>query len=150
VISENRDPAFWLAVASHPAVAPHTHVTPDAIVPLIARPDIVPLATANGGFLFVQMDGLGRTFELHTLYRPEGWGREVAGGLKAAMDAMTARGLQLLVTHEVEGWWRSAPPRTHGWKAIGPFAPAGDLPAMKTWILTREAWEQSPARRRMR
>lgn len=61
---------------------------------------------------------------------------------------MFGRGMQVLVTYEVEGNWRSKPPKSHGWKAAGEFAET-EFGNLKSWILTRAAWEGSPAYNRI-
>ena len=107
---------------------------------------ITPLASENGGFLFCRLDGLGRVFELHTLFTPEGWGREVSASAKEAFAHMFAAGARVITTFEVEGW--SAPPLSFGWRAVGEFDET-DIGPVRTWVLTLEAWEGSPAHRRM-
>lgn len=148
MISEDRS-GFWSEIAEHPDVKPHISFGREfSISTLVEHPRVVPLRSENGGFLFVQLDGLGRVYELHTLYRPEGWGREVSKASKAAFARMFATGAQVVTTYEVEGWWRSRPPKSFGFQPAGAFQ-ACDLGSLKTWILTVAAWEQSPARRRM-
>lgn len=149
MIREDRDPTFWQAVAEHPDVAPHVFLGsgPLALDEIIGHPSVVPLRAEHGGFLFCQLDGFGRVYELHTLFTPEGWGREVLFAAKAAFAEMFARGAQVICTYEVEGWWRSRPPRSFGFQRAGDF---GEVAAsrLSTWILTQSAWESSPARRR--
>lgn len=150
MIEAQRDPAFWRRIATHPEVAPHALMGagPEIIAPLLAEQTTIALASQNGGFLFLKLDGFGFVRELHTLYTPEGWGREVALALKEATEVVFATA-QVIVTQEQEGWWRSAPPKSHGWKTAGPYREVGLAAPLRTWILTREAWEQSPARRRL-
>lgn len=144
---EQRDPSFWRAVIDHPEVKPHVTLGREFDVgPLIASSRVLPLASENGGFLLVQLDGLGRVFELHTMYRPEGWGREVLTASKAMFRQMFER-CDLIVTHEVFGWWRSRPPKSFGFRPAGEFRPEYGT-QLRTWTLTRDDWEKSPARRR--
>jgi len=148
MIIEDRS-GFWDEIAAHPEVKPHVGLGYDvSMADVVRHPRTVPLRSANGGFIFVQLDGLGRVYELHTLYRPEGWGREVLAAAKEAFATMFGRDAQLVTTFEVEGWWRSRPPKSFGFQPAGEFAPTL-LGSLKTWILTAEAWERSPARRRM-
>lgn len=151
MIREERDPAFWIEVATHPEVEPHITFggSIDRLPEVITQPHVTPLASANGGFLFVRIDAIGRVHELHTVYRPEGWGREVLIAAKAAFQRMFESGAQLITTYEVFGWWRSRPPLSFGFKPCGDFAPAPDMPDLRTWILTRDAWCASAAHRRM-
>jgi hypothetical protein len=150
-LQENRHPAFWQGVAEHPEVAPHAFLgrDPVSLEPVVTSPAVLPLASAHGGFLFVQLDQIGRVRELHTLYTPEGWGREVLWAAKQAFDRVFSTGCQVVTTYEVEGWWRSRPPKSFGFQRAGDF---GDVPglgaSLSTWILTVSAWEASPARKR--
>ena len=152
MIREQRDPAFWAAIANHPQVKPTVVISgevPD-MTQMVLDPKVWPLASEHGGFLFFQRDGLGRIFELHTLYSPEGWGREVAQAAKEAATAVFLRGAEVLFTIEVATNARSRPPLSHGWRPAGRFAFATELAAeVRTWVLTQEAWEASPARRRL-
>lgn len=149
MIREDRDVAFWTDVANHPAVKPHIGLGHEFSMEAVAEPQVTPLRTENGGFLFVRLDSLGRVQELHTMYRPEGWGREVLLGLKAAVTEMFARGAQLIVTYDVEGHWRSRPPKTFRFEPCADFASApGFGVRFRSWVLTRAAWENSPAQRR--
>lgn len=147
MIREERDPGFWLDVASHPDVAPALMgLAPRAVVAAVARPDVLPLASENGGYLFRRLDGPGLALELHSLFRPAGWGREAAQAGRLALCRVfeTAR---LITTFEVEGNGRSRPPRSYG------FTPAGDWRTtgqgrLRLWTLTQAGWESSPAYRR--
>lgn len=150
VIREERDAGWWQALADHPAVKPHSGLGRDLDMSVVANPAITPLRSENGGFLFCRLDGLGRVQELHTLYRPEGWGKEVLGALKAACELIFQSGAQLITTYEVAGNWRSRPPKTFRFEPCGDFAPApGFSHEFRTWLLRRDAWEASPARKRM-
>lgn len=138
---EDRDAAFWNAVATHPEVAPHVFLGREGLdlSDIVRHPSVQPLRSEHGGFLFCRLDGLGRVYELHTLYTPEGWGREVLTAAKAAFAQIFDAGAQLVTTYEVEGWWRSRPPRTFGFKPAGDFAPS-NFGSLKTWFLTLDAW----------
>lgn len=151
MIREERNPLFWAAVANHPAVKPSVVLSgeiPD-MTRMIGDPLVWPVASEHGGFLFFQRDALGRVFELHTMFTPEGWGREVAGAAKQAFSGLFLRGAELVFTVEVATNARSRPPLSHGWRVAGLFAPSTELAAdVRTWVLTRTAWDASPARRR--
>lgn len=150
MIREDRDVAFWTGVANHPAVMPHVGLGQPFTMEAVASPAVTPLRTENGGFLFVSLDPEGRTQELHTMYRPEGWGREVLQGLKEAVSEMFARGARLITTYDVEGHWRSRPPKTFRFTPCGDYAQApGFNVRIRSWRLTQAAWEASPARQRM-
>ena len=151
MIREDRDPDFWSAVYEHPAVKPHVGLGQDIDMAAIVKSDqVTPFRAEHGGFLFVRLDGLGRVFELHTMFTPEGWGREALTALKAAVSEIFDRGAQLITTYEVEGNRRSQPPVSFRFQPAGDFAFADELNAtIRTWMLTRTAWEGSPARSRM-
>lgn len=147
MIRIERDRQFWLDVASHPAVAGSVMgLDAQAVADHAQDPRILPLASEHGGFLFCQLDGLGFVRELHTLYMPQGWGREV---LQAAKEAFTVvfEIAQIVTTYEMRANHRSQPPRSFGFVAAGDWQTSivGDL---RAWVLTREAWQQSPAHRR--
>lgn len=149
LICEDRDASFWQGVADHPAVKPHIGLGHDLdMAAAVASPLVTPLRSQNGGFLFLRKSETEQ--ELHTLYRPEGWGKEVLQALKEAVSEMFARGAALISTQEVEGNWRSKPPKTFRFEPAGDFVPAEGFPInVRTWVLRREAWEASPARQRM-
>lgn len=140
---------WWRSIAEHPEVAPHISFGQEFdVMDLVEHPSVLPLRAEHGGFLFFRLDGLGRVYELHTLFTPAGWGREVLAAAKLAFAKMFERGAQVITTYEVEGWWRSRPPKSFGFRSAGGFAP--DLGrSLRTWILTSDAWDASPARRRM-
>lgn len=146
----NRDVDFWDGVAQHPEVAPHIFMGQPivSLAPLIEDKRNLPYASANGGCIFVKMDHLGLLVEMHTLYRPEGWGREVAiNGKRFIHDVMKTAAL--ITTHEQEGNWRSSPPKSHGWKPITGYCSVGLQNRLRLWMLTREAWLASPVGRKM-
>jgi hypothetical protein len=152
VIREDRNAAFWQSVYEHPAVKPLVGLGRDLdLAGLVASPAVTPLRSENGGFLFVRLDGLGRVFELHTMYLPKAWGgREILIAAKQAFTEIFARGAQLVTTYEVAGNLRSQPPRSFRFAPCGPFARAEALNvAVRTWRLTRCDWDASPARLRM-
>jgi hypothetical protein len=147
VIRVERDPEFWTAIASHPAVAPTLLGLPAAKVGALARrPDMLPLASDHGGFLFARLDTLGFACELHTLFTPEGRGREALIAGVSALGAVWALGYQIIVTFEARANARSQPPKSFGFRQAGDWrtTPVGDL---RTWTLTQSGWTASPARR---
>lgn len=153
MIREERSPAFWQGVADHPEVASRVFLGGQShdLSAIVASPNVLPLASEHGGFLFARLDGFGRVYELHTMYRPEGWGREVLTASKLAFAKVFDLGAQLVSTYEVEGWWRSRPPKSFGFIRAGGFRPVpGIIPHLSTWVLTSDAWDASPARRRVK
>lgn len=146
-----RDASFWDAVAQHDAVAPHIFMDMEerpSLSPLIENPSNLPFASENGGVIFVGLDALGLVREMHTLYRPEGWGREVALNGKAFVNEVF-KTASVIVTHEQEGNWRSVPPKSHGWKSADEYCYIGMSKRLRLWILTKEAWIASPVGRKM-
>lgn len=138
------DVAWWDAIASHPEVAPHIFMghTPFSLALLFDQPGAFGLKSENGGCIFVPRDPLGLVVEMHTLFRPEGWGREVAKSARGFMQ--TAFGsAALIVTHEQEGHWRSRPPKSHGWVPCADFQDVGLPRRLRLWALTREGWMKS-------
>lgn len=151
-LREERDASFWDAVAAHPAVAPGVFLGADPVsfAGVLALPTTVPFAGEHGGLVFLQMDGLGRVFEMHTLFTPEGHGREAATSMREATAAMFRRGAQLLVTYQIEERkWTSGPPRSHGWRQADDFARCSLGVGLRSWSLSAADWRQSPAFQRM-
>ncbi len=146
MIVEDRT-TWWREIADHPAVRPHVMTTDFDMLDVVSHPSVTALRAEHGGFLFHRLDHIGRVYELHALFVPQGWGREVSTALKDALREMFSRGAQVVTVNEVEGWWRSRPPLSFGFRPAGDFAQALDQ-MFRTWILTRDAWEDSPACRR--
>jgi hypothetical protein len=121
---------------------------PETLAPLILNEKARPYASEHGGVIFLPVDPLGFVVEMHTLYTPEGWGREVAVNGKAFVQEVF-EAVSLILTHEQEGHWRSRPPRSHGWQACGDYQKAGLCHRLKLWALTREAWRASPVGRKL-
>lgn len=150
MIRQDGDPAFWRGIADLPEVGPHVKLGTDFdIGALVSDPRVISLRAEHGGYIFVPMDGVGRCFDLHALFGREGWGREASLALKQALALMFERDAAMIVVSEVGGWWRSRPPRSFGFRPASDFAPVGAL-TIRTWFLTRDAWEGSLVRRRTR
>lgn len=143
-IVEDKDPAFWLDIVSHPALA-HMRAgqDPAAILPALDR--AIALRSAHGGFLFFPADSFGRAYEMHTLFTPEGWGREAFHAAREAFDLMFDRA-DLVLTHQTDHP-QSRPPKTFRFAPLGEFTPTPHGP-IRLWMLSRDAWLGSPARRR--
>ena len=116
---------------------------PALVGELVTRPDMLPLAATHGGFLFARIDAMGFVAELHTLFTPEGWGREAVTAAAEAMGALWVCNFQVLTTFEFEGNPKSRPPRTFGFTQAGDWreTPVG---ALRMWTVTKAAWEASP------
>lgn len=148
MIREERDPAFWERVASHPACAAALmgieprHFAAEAVAELH-----IPLASENGGFIFVPRDAFGRVAELHTVFTPEGWGREAALAGKQALQIVFEL-FDLVITYERVGDWRTRPPRSFGFKPCGDAFEMSEA-TWRTWQLSRDSWRGSPAHARV-
>lgn len=148
MIRVERDSGFWENVASHPALAGATMgLDPFAIGAIAKRQDVLPLAAEHGGFIFAKTDTLGFVCELHTLFTPDGWGREVVMAGIEALNLVWLCGYHIVTTFEVESNPKSRPPKTFG------FVQAGDwretlIGNIRLWTLSRTAWEASPASKR--
>lgn len=148
-LREERDPAFWAQIAADPDVIQMTgraH-TLEEITAFVGAPNILPLAATHGGFLFVTLDVWGCICELHTLFTPAGWGREVHAAAKQALNRVLSGKCEVIVTHQMQANERSGPPLSFGFRTLGDFAPS-PFGMARTWILTREAWVTSPVGRK--
>ena len=149
-VHEQRDPAFWRAVAAHPEVGPWAlrgH-SPSVIDAVIAHPGVLPLASEHGGLIFTSRDAFGKVFELHSLFLPEAWGREVSVTAKVALERVFAAGADLVFTQENLASWRTRPPKSFGFKPMGESF-LSDGGEFRTWGLLAADWRQSPARIRL-
>jgi hypothetical protein len=122
-------------------------LSPRAVGALAARADILPMAAEHGGFFFCRMDMLGMVAELHTIFTPEGWGREALLAGIEALNGLWLLGYQVLLTHELEANPRSQPPRSFGFRRVGDWRPSVVGP-LRLWVLTKEAWCAAPASQR--
>lgn len=147
MIRIERDPEFWTSIAAHPALkSALLGLPPGNVGALARRPEMLPIAAEHGGFLFARLDTLGFVCELHTLFTPQGWGREALLAGVEAVGVVWALGYQTIVTFESLANSRSRPPRTFGFRQAGDWRSTliGEL---RMWTLTQSAWNVSPARR---
>ena len=147
MIRIERDPAFWTRIAAHPEVAPLLMGLPaETVGALATRRDMLPIAGIHGGFMFGRLDALGFVCELHTLFTPEGWGREAMVAGVQALGVVWALGYQAILTFETSTNPKSRPPRTFGFVQAAEWrvTPLGEL---RLWTLTRSGWDASPIRR---
>jgi hypothetical protein len=136
-----RDPAFWQPIIDHPLVKPHVSLGSDVdwLSVLLDSPMCVPFRGEAGGYFLVRM--AHGTWDLHAAFEPRGWGRDANVTLKRALGAVE---WDLIVSLEVDGNWRSRPPRSFGFRPAEPMRSG-----LRLYHLTRAAWEASPAFRRM-
>ena len=137
---------FWWPIFEAPECqAAHCGLTAsrDEVEAFLQVEGVKPLVGEHGGYIFVPKDATGLIYELHSLFRKPGWGREAAKVGKSALRHMFGEGMQVLLTQEIQGLQN--PPLSYGWvKAHSDFR---ELPigSVRIWVLTRDAWEQSPA-----
>ena len=149
MIRIERDPAWWTAVASNLADTVRG-LSPAFVGAMCALDMVLPLASERGGFIFIRRDECGFVCELHTLYDPTAWGsREIVVAAKQAFNAVFIAGYHVVTTLEVRENAHSQPPRSFGFMQAGDWrdSPLGEV---RMWVLTRAAWEASPASRRAR
>ncbi len=146
----NRDAGFWNAIATHPAVAPAAFMGLPAVdlAPLVEPESSLPLASEHGGWIFSTLDPHGFVYELHTIYTPEGWGREVHSHAKLCFKRVFETA-SLVVTHEQEGYNNTRPPLSFGWRSSGDFKDVGLPRKPRMWVLTKEAWAASPVGKKL-
>jgi len=147
----DRDPAFWSRVNEHPEVNPHTTLgqTDYDLPAFINNPRVTPLRSTNGGILLVDLDGAGQVVELHIMFTPEGWGREALMALTAAVEWAFGSGAQVITTYQARGTSRWTPPASFRFQQAGEFQLHAALGVeLRSWVLTKRAWETSPAYRR--
>lgn len=144
-----RDPKFWTEVAEHPAVAPHVLFGHSGLLvaEVVQHPSVLPFRSEHGGYLFARLDGLGKLYELHSLFTPEGWGREAYETAIFAFSTIFITA-HLVVTYEVEANPKSRPPLSFGFRAAADFSDHPELGRVRAWVLTKEAWTASPVWRR--
>ena len=122
-------------------------LAPHVVAQVCRSPLALPLASEHGGYIFLRLDSAGYACELHSLFKPEGWGREALLAGVEALGAVWLLGFQLITTLESAGNRRSRPPLSFGFRLAADFrsSPAGSA---RLWALSRADWDSSPARRR--
>lgn len=138
-----RSPEFWRELVAHPDLAHVNEGMTSDIGEMVGRDNIIPMASENGGYLFCQVDPLGRVYDLHAAYKPEGRGREASSALKASLDAL---GADVVIVAETRNPM-SRPPRSFGFRVAADWrnSSVGDI---RTWSVTLADWRRSPAYRR--
>lgn len=146
MIREDRDAAWWNEIARHPEVRKTLFgLPPELVGERMGLPQVRHFAAEHGGWAFIRIDSLGLIWDTHAMFVPEGWGREAHAVCKHAVRVMFETAHVLLVTETDNP--RSKPPLSFGFR---PASDATDTPLgrFRTWVLTRAAWEASPAFRR--
>lgn len=146
MIREDRGQAFWTRIASHPEVRKTLFgLPPELVGENMMRPEVRHFSSLRGGWAFVRLDSVGMVWDTHAMFTPSGWGREAHSVLKHALRAMFETA-QLLTVSETNNP-RSRPPLSFGFRPAG-GATETVVGPLKCWVLTRAAWERSPAYRR--
>lgn len=146
MIREDRGPDFWNRIASHPEVRKTLFgFPPEMVGEEMLASNVRHFSALHGGWAFRRLDTLGLVWDTHAMFTPKGWGREANAVLKHALRTLFATAQVLLVSETQSP--RSRPPLSFG------FRPSGEptlttIGPLKTWVLTRAAWERSPAYRR--
>lgn len=147
MIRIEREPEFWENIARHPACRfAIKGMTPEQVGLTVQHPAVTPFATDHGGWVFSGFGGVGLVVELHALYEPAGWGKEAAQALKEAL-CIVFRTAHVVVAYQVAANPHSRAPLSFGFVDAGEWQ-ATRLGVMRAMVLTRTAWESSPAHRR--
>ena len=150
MIRIENDPEFWIKIASHPEVKSALFgFSLEEFREFLLTSRVTPLADEHGGFLFMDIGGTGLIYEFHTMFTPEGWGREVALAAHEAVNWVFNKGIKLLITYEQVENSRSKPPKSFGFTPHGDFidSPIGQI---RLWSLGIDAWFSSPVYRRLK
>lgn len=147
IVREERDPAFWQAIADHPDVRHIAYGHAIDMGEIVCQPAVIPLASAHGGLIFTQRDPFAAVYELHTLFTPNGWGREAHdAAISAFAEMFGVRRAGLIFTYETEHR-QSKAPRSFGFERA-PGAIPSPIGQVTVAVLTAARWFQSPAWRR--
>lgn len=139
----NRDPEFWNRISNHPDVA-KTKFGEDVSFEAVTFEHVFPFSSKHGGYILVKIHPICGIWDLHAMFTPEGWGKEAHA---LGVELLNTLPQWQLITAQETQFKNSQPPRSFGFVEAGPFTetPYGDW---RTWILTRKAWEGSPAKLR--
>lgn len=147
MVREERDPVFWQRIAEHPEVRHVMHGHAIDMAEIVGQPGVLPLASAHGGMIFTQRDPFGTVYELHTLYTPEGRGREVHDAAISALAYLFGeRRAALVFTFETDHQ-QSRAPRSFGFER-SPLPVQTSIGRVVPAHLTAQRWFNSPAWRR--
>lgn len=143
MIRIERDRVWWQRIACHPEVydAIGGAAGVSSLLWAVGQPGVMPIADDHGGYVFAEIRP--GVLELHSLFTPEGWGREAMRAGNHALGFVFSRGAGCVITYEIEGNPRSRPPKRAGFASQGAWV-EGALGQMRMWILTADAWGASP------
>lgn len=137
-----RSPEFWRSLIAHPAVA-HVGEGLSDIGEFVSRDNVIPMASESGGYVFCQVDVLGRVYDLHAAYKPEGRGMEASAALKQCLNEVPG---DLFIVSETANPM-SRPPKSFGFRVASDWR-ASPVGPIRTWAVTRDEWQRSPAFRK--
>lgn len=139
--------SFWTPILTHPDIEPRVLMgmaTVDEFLDWIDGEGVTEERHDGGGLVYVEKeDGV----EVHVAFLPGRWGRYVACVLAKSFGEKMRQG-QTLIAREQEGYYRSRPPRSHGWIAVEEFQKSPLPVRLRRWILTPDAWYRSPVGRK--
>lgn len=141
------DRDFWTPILSEPEVSRLSlcgMASIDDFLWFLSLPQVRQERYANGGLVFVDKTDFD---EVHVAFLPEAWGREVAMCFRDCF-ARTMKRARPIIAGEQEGEWRTKPPITHGWKVLNDFEKSVLPRRVRRWILTQDAWNNSPVGRK--
>ena len=137
----------WNRLFSYPEVEQYTlcGLAPvDELLDFLKQPHVEVEEYEKGVIAYVQKEGFK---EVHVAFEPSCWGREVAFILKESFGKQMQNGT-ILSAGEQEGYYRSRPPLSHGWKVNGEFESSEHPRRIRQWILTPDAWYRSAVGRK--
>lgn len=151
LITDKRPAKFWNEIESDPGIATATLGNAMSLAELAAHPSVSTFTGPNGGYLAIDLiPPQGRFVEIHSIFRPAGWGREALQIARETCQILFERGVVLITTFQPESEWRSKPPASFGFRPISEFVPiAGFSKNARTFILTKDMWLSSPASKRI-
>lgn len=116
----------------------------DEFLEWLSRPEVHEERYEGGGLVFVEKDG-GQ--EVHVAFLPEFWGRPVALAFRDCFSRKMKE-IEVVFAGEQENHWRTRPPISHGWQVLEDYAPSVLPVRTRRWMLTRDAWNNSPVGRK--
>lgn len=138
---------FWTPILTDPAVERLSLCgmgTVDDFLAWMDSANVTEYRYRNGGLVFVNK---GDFDEVHVAFRPSEWGRSVALAFRDCF-ARKMRDGRPVVAGEQEGEWRTKPPISHGWAVLNEFEGSVLPRRVRRWILTLDAWQDSPVGRK--
>lgn len=138
---------FWGPVVTHPDVEPMVLAglaTLDEFLDWLEDPRVHEERYEGGGLVFVDKE---EGQEVHVAFHPNYWGRNVALAFRDCFSRKMKE-VDVVFAGEQEGYWRSRPPISHGWQVLEDFMPSVLPRRTRRWMLTRDAWNNSPVGRK--